>query len=268
MARQNKRNLTYYFAELLILVLGISLSFVLNEYRVQKQEEKTEAELLTNFRDNLILDSLSLHIQMQVQDVRKKSAQSLLRLTPESEFTDSIPYHMVVLLNYGGFYPTDITYQEMRSLGHSRLIQNTELLNEIIQLYEADYDLVGEWASLDKTFMTTELLPYVHETFPFARQFQYQLLPPRKKRDLMRVLTTDQTQNLVQNSELTMLGSKLVFERAMGEVRRIIGMLNTELGEESELGMMAKQQFDSAMNAAQDSIKALQERQKEQESEN
>lgn len=256
MAQHNKRNLKYYLAELTILVLGISLSFVLNEYRIQQQEEKKEVELLQNFRDNLILDSLSLHIQMKVQDLRKESAESLLALTPESEFTDSIAYHIVILLNYGGFYPTDITYQEMRSLGNSRLIQNTQLLNEIIQLYEADYDLVGEWAGLDKAFMLNELLPYVHDNFPFAPKFQYSLMSERKKREMMGVLTTDKTKNLVQNSELTMLGSKAVFERAQGEVRRIVGMLNESLGDESELGKEASESLEAAFKAAEDSLKS------------
>ena len=255
MSRPPKNKFRYYIAELIILILGISLSFILNEYRVQKQEEKKESELLTSFRDNLILDSLALHLQMKLQDVRKESAQSLLKLTPDSEFTDSINYHMIILLNYGGFYPADITYQEMRSLGNSRLIQNTELLNEVIQLYETDYDLVSEWASLDKTFMTTELLPYVHEAFPFARQFQFSRLPDRKKRDFMRVLTGDRSKNLIQNTEVTMLGSKVIFERVQGEIRKIIDLLNDELGDESKYGQETSDELKAQIKAIEDSVK-------------
>ena len=255
MAKPERNNFRYYIAELLILVLGISLSFILNEYRVQKQEEKMEIELLDSFRDNLILDSLALHLQIKAQEVRAKTTTSLLNLTPESEYSDSMAYHMVILLNYGGFYPTDITYQEMRSLGNSHLIQNQEMLNEIIQLYEGDYDLVAEWSTLDKNFMTNQLMPYVYETFPFARKFSYHLLPPAKKREMMRVLTTDRTKNMIQNCELTLLGSSVIFERVLGEVRRIIDMLNSELGGESEMGKKASDELEAAMKAMQDSIK-------------
>lgn len=235
MARQNKRNLKYYFAELIILILGISLSFILNEYRQQQRDLKLESDLLHQFRDNLILDSLMLSAQSQSLDVRRKSCQFLLNLDEKSVYTDSVGLNLIILMNYGGFYPSDITYQEMRSLGNSRLIKNKTLLNELIQVYESDYDLVNEWASADRSFLLDEMLPYMNRTLPFARMLNFSMLPPPKQRDLMRALQVDETQYLIQYSEIMKMGNKQVFDQALGEVRRVIGMINDELGDESTM---------------------------------
>lgn len=240
MARPNRKNLRYYIAELLILVLGISLSFLLNEWRIESSERKVEMELLTQFRDNLILDSMSLSAQVNSLELRMKAAQNLLMIDKNTVYSDTTARNLIFIMNFGGFYPTDITYQEMRSLGNSRLISNKELLQEMIQLYESDYDLVAEWANTDRSFVLNDLLPYMNRELPFARGLNFGAMPLAKKRQLMKVLMEDETRYLAQYSEIMKIGNTQVFQRALGEVRRIIGMLNEELPEESKMGELMK----------------------------
>ncbi len=249
MAKQN-RNFKYYIAELIILVLGISLSFVLNEYRQQQRDMKLESELLHQFRDNLILDSLMLSGQSKSLEMRTEHARYLLNLKEGDDYRDSVGLGLVFLMNYGGFYASDITYQEMRSLGNSRLIKNKTLLNEIIQLYEMDYDIVQEWATADRSFLLDELLPYMNRNLPFARMLNFSSLNNAKRRDLMRVLVKDETRYLIQYSEIMKMGNKAVFDNALNEVRRIIGMINDELEDESTL-LEDSQKADSLARAVE-----------------
>jgi hypothetical protein len=232
-------------AELIILILGISLSFLLNEWRVNSAEKKMEKELLTQFRDNLILDSLSLSVQVESLEARTKAARHLLAIEENTAYNDTTARNLILMLNFGGFYPTDITYQEMRSLGNSRLIKDKELLQEMIQLYESDYDLVAEWANTDRAFLLNDLMPYVNRTLPFARQFRYNTMSAAKKRQLMKLLMADETRYLLQYGEILKMGNKQVYAKALQEVRRIIEMLNEELPEESVLaGMMDQPQSE------------------------
>ncbi len=241
MAPPKRKNLSYYIAELLILVLGISLSFILNEWRQERSERKLETELMMQFRENLILDSISLSAQIQSLDLRMKAAQNLLLVDESSPYSDTTARNLIFIMNFGGFYPTDITYQEMRSLGNSRLIKNKELLQEIIQLYETDFDLLAEWSNTDRTFVLNDLLPYMNRELPFARGLNFGTMSDAKKRQLMKVLIEDETRYLTQYSEIMKIGNKQVFERALGEVRRIIGMLNEELPDEALIAEFAKQ---------------------------
>ena len=54
------RNLKYFFAELMILIIGITASFALNEYWQQRMEMKQEVQLLNSFKNNLVNDSTML----------------------------------------------------------------------------------------------------------------------------------------------------------------------------------------------------------------
>lgn len=233
MARPKRKYLGYYFAELLILVLGISLSFILNDWRQERSDRNLEVQLLTQFRENLILDSAALSGQVQSLDLRMKAAQNLLLVDENTPYSDTTGRNLIFIMNFGGFYPMDITYQEMRSLGNSRLISNKELLQEMIQLYESDFDLLAEWSNTDRAFVLNDLLPYMNRNLPFARGLNFGSMTAAKKRKLMKVLNEDETRYLAQYSEIMKIGNKQVFEHTLGEVRRIIAMLNEELPEGS-----------------------------------
>ena len=51
------RNIKYFIAEIIILVLGISVSFLLNEWRLNQRENTQQTDLLESFKENLITDS-------------------------------------------------------------------------------------------------------------------------------------------------------------------------------------------------------------------
>jgi hypothetical protein len=223
-------------------VLGISLSFVLNEWREQQAERKLEQELLTQLRDNLILDSLSLSVQMNSLDLRRNAAQNLLLIDENTPYNDTTARNLILIMNFGSFEPSDIAYQEMKSLGYSRLVKNKELLQETIQLYETDYDRLSEWVEADKLFLMNDLLPHMNRELPFARMYNFGVVSPKKQRQLMEALLQDETRYIVQYNEILKLGNKQVFELTMGEVRRVIGMLNEELPEESILGELMQKE--------------------------
>ena len=71
----------------------------------------------------------------------------------------------------------------------------------------------------------------------------------------MRVLTGDRSKNLIQNTEVTMLGSKVIFERVQGEIRKIIDLLNDELGDESKYGQETSDELKAQIKAIEDSVK-------------
>jgi len=48
-----RANWTYYLGELVIIVVGIMLSFLLNEWRLGRQEQKQERVILENIQENL-----------------------------------------------------------------------------------------------------------------------------------------------------------------------------------------------------------------------
>lgn len=116
------RNLKYFFAELMILIIGITASFALNEYWQQRMEMKQEVQLLNSFKNNLVNDSTMLFAGIDIMTNQIESAQQLRLMSPDAAYTDSIALDVVTLLSYIPFNSEDITYQEMKSLGTTYII--------------------------------------------------------------------------------------------------------------------------------------------------
>ena len=218
-------------AELLILVLGISMSFLLNEWRVNADNRKVEVRMLEQFQENLIKDSTALSGALNGLDVMLEASNRLLDLNAQSAYNDSIAINLVRVLNFSGFYPTDITYQEMRSLGNSRMIKNKELLKELIQLYESDFSLVREWTSADRSFLLNDMLPYFNGHLPFARGLNFPSLSNRKKQQLVNELTTDESKYVIQSGLIMKSGTQVVYRQVLDEVRKILNMLEVQLND-------------------------------------
>lgn len=222
------RNLKYFFAELMILIIGITVSFALNEYWQQKREEKQEVQLLKSFKANLINDSTVLSTGVEFMERQVESGRRLVLLDENSSFTDSTALDVVTLLSYIPFNPEDITYQEMKSLGTSHIIQNDSLSKEIIGLYERSYENTQEWCSIDADHVKDKLIRYTIEHFPFAPNLNFSALKPNKKRELMKLILTDEFKQLVQWGMLYKQSTKIQFEQGLISIRSIIEKIDDE----------------------------------------
>ncbi len=222
------RNLKYFFAELMILIIGITVSFALNEYWQQKREEKQEIQLLKSFKANLINDSTLLSVGAEFMDSQVESARRLILLNENAPFTDSTALDVVTLLSYIPFTPEDITFQEMKSLGTSHIIQNDSLSKEIIGLYERSYENIQEWAGIDADHVKDKLITYTIEHFPFAPNLSFGAMKPNKKKEFMKIIQTDEFKHLIQWGMLYKQSTKIQFEQGLISIRSIIDKIDNE----------------------------------------
>lgn len=224
------RNFRYFFAELMILIIGITVSFALNEYWQQKREEKQEVQLLKSFKTNLINDSTVLSTGAEFMKSQVEAGRRLILLDENSSFTDSTALDVVTLLSYIPFNPEDITYQEMKSLGTSHIIQNDSLSKEIIGLYERSYENTQEWCRIDADHVKDKLIRYTIEHFPFAPNLNFSVLKPSKKREFMKLILTDEFKQLVQWGMLYKQSTKIQFDQGLVSIRSIIEEIDIEVG--------------------------------------
>ncbi len=223
------RNIKYFLAELMILIIGISVSFALNEYRQQKREEKQEVQLLESFKANLINDSTILSRGAALMASQIESAQRLILLSQDATFTDSTALDVVTLLSYIPFNSEDITYQEMKSLGTNHIIQNDTLSKEIIGLYERSYENIHEWTRIDANHVKEKLITYTIEHFPFAPNLNFGLIDAVNKRKLMTLIQTDEFKHLVQWSMIYKVSTKAQFDIGLTNIKSILEKIDDEI---------------------------------------
>ncbi len=223
------RDIRYFLAELLILIIGITASFALNEYRVQKREQNQERELILNFKSNLISDSLLLSSGSDIIKTQIEAAQRLLLLKPRTDYKDSIAIDMLQMMSYYPFEPNDITYQEMKSVGNTHIIQNDSLLTEIIGVYEGNYKTIKTWVEIDGDHVKQKIIQYVMDGFPYAYGLNYNTLSVNEKSQVMNKLTSDKYKYLIQFGLAYKSSTKGVLDQALKEIRGIISMIDEEL---------------------------------------
>ncbi|GHE51292.1 hypothetical protein [Roseivirga thermotolerans] len=218
----------YFLAELLILIIGITASFALNEFRVNKQEQRQQKDLLKSFKANLVVDSTILHQGIKQLEGQLKNAQKLLVNTP-AEYSDSTVVWVVSLLNYVPFSSNDITYQEMKSVGSTRIIGNDSLTAKIIGLYENGFELVNTWTDIDSEHVRLKMISYVEEQFPFVLGFQYGRAAASTQREFLRAVQADKFKHLIQFGASYKASTKYSFEQVLEDIRETLALIDEEL---------------------------------------
>lgn len=229
MRRDRKsRGFGYFLAEIFILILGISASFVLNEWRLNRQERHQEKELLQSFKGNLAVDSLVIHNGLKQLRIQVKYGEKLLRDNGELPL-DSLIQYSVSLLNYVPFNTNDITYQQMKSSGRTGLIQNDSLSDQLVGLYENGFELLTTWTLIDSEHVRLKMIPYVEENFPFALGLQYSLADNTVQREFSRQLKSDNFKHLIQFGISYKASTAYIFEQVLKEIKVAIDMIDDEL---------------------------------------
>jgi hypothetical protein len=231
--RQKGKSFGFFLAELFILVLGISASFMLNEYRIGQQERSQEQEMLINFRQNLVVDSTRLSSSIEVVEKQLEYATKVLR-AERGVYSDSLFIHTISLLNYAPFSTNDITYEQMKSTGTAYLIQNKELLNQITGLYESGFDVVSLWSNIDGDHVRQRLIPYVEEHFPFVLGLNYPMSSQSTKRDFVKAVQSDNFLHLIQFGQSYKASAAFYYGEALSDIRTLLALLEAEIQEDSD----------------------------------
>ena len=227
-----KRNLPYFLAELLILIIGITVSFALNEYRQDRKEGEQEILLLKSFKDDLVRDSTVLSFGIDLMTSQIEASQKLVLLEPKATFSDSAVINTVTLLSYIPFSPQNIAYEEMKSLGNTHIIKNDSLAKGLIGLYENYYENIFEWSSIDKDHVKNKLINFTINKFPFASNLDFTSLSDQKKRQFMSAIKTDEFKHLVQWGLLYKASTNATFDSALVSIRALIEQIDAEVPED------------------------------------
>jgi len=215
------RTFKFFIAEIFVLVLGISVSFLLNEWRLNQRKNTQERELLESFKQNLVSDSTVIFNGIQALNAQLEGGVKVLT-NETNEYSDSLVYQVLGLLSYVPFKSNDITYEEMKSLGSSNIIKNDSLRAQLIGVYENGYESLGGWVDVDGEHVRTKMIPYIEKNFPFAVNFQYFSKGPEVKRKLIRAINADEFKHLLQFGLSYKTNAKAVFELMLAELKETI----------------------------------------------
>lgn len=189
-----------YFFELLIIVIGITISFWFNNLRESRIEKKEEIRLLTTIKENLIADSLQLFAE---KELYSKSGDYFKNLVdrPFSQGWDSLEMGLGYLQTYSSIPVTEVAYKELQG-GGLKYISNRDLRENIIKHYSVKNWEWQEYNEIDRDMVLNQIIPYINQNAPFFERVMELENNPKSLNKLKLIIETDHFKNLVKMSNL------------------------------------------------------------------
>ncbi len=140
-----KINWWQYLIELIVVIIGISIAFSLENWREHQKEHQITKEYLQSLKADLMLDSVSFKQLIGRTNYSMRCATSV-RQTIENqkiEKADSFFMNMFSMYMPLDFQASRSTIDALENSGQLNLIHNFELKKQIVSLYQ-HYKMIDE----------------------------------------------------------------------------------------------------------------------------
>jgi len=149
--------------EFLVIVAGIMVSFLLNEWRKEQQDRREEQRLLGDLLEDLRQDSLHLANEVDALLMILDFSNRLDRHAQDPIPADSIHTNLGPSLAYSRIPLRQVTYRTMVGSGGTGLVRDPDLMRDLLLLYEQDYFMFAELSEIDKRASLERMIPYVEK---------------------------------------------------------------------------------------------------------
>ncbi|MFM8348577.1 MAG: hypothetical protein ACKOAR_11105, partial [Bacteroidota bacterium] len=141
LTRLLKTNLLRYGGEFLIIFLSITLTWWVDDLRQDLEDRRQEKRHLTNLMKNLETDSLNIIREMEGMENSRKGLNDLYTRLDRSGTNpvDSLERYIIPLIVVPEFHPAKSEYEALKSSGRLTLIQDDDLSENLMELYEVTY---------------------------------------------------------------------------------------------------------------------------------
>ena len=164
-----KKYLIKYSLEFLVIVMGISVSFYLEEIRVANELKTLSVDLKQN-----LLDEISeIEIYMNERELAFKGDQTVLKSLQDIEISydsllkiSDIPSkYNVSLFNYRGFKPPVAFYNSLVNDGKIRYLESSSIKEELDKMHNVHYYYINENIK-DEAVAQRKMIDYFQNNYP------------------------------------------------------------------------------------------------------
>jgi len=215
-----KRYLLYAIGEILLVMIGISLAFQLNNWNDNRVKDNTEVAYYKNIKDQ-IEDDKGLMVEQKAYNnhylAQFKYANEILEANDRSKI-DTLGLIVRKLTQYSDFDRKGNIYETLVNSGEIKLLKNLTIVNNIRGL-EEKYNYVNRMENIHYDAM----IKYVVMTItPILKFSDSSVQKPDQ-------LYTYEFQNLVLSLIQVMTEKNQVYNEAMAEIENIVKLIDEEL---------------------------------------
>ena len=165
-----KVNWLDHFANLLVVILGISIAFYMEGWREEAGNRKQEKKYLESLATDLQTDLEALDTLLKVNEELSASLINLSMASVGRPYgSDSALMYQMLKIQYNPpFTPQRTTYESLKASGKMDLIRDFELRNQIVDLYEQFYRGTSEYDAALNQHVRDFVKPYYMKNVRFT----------------------------------------------------------------------------------------------------
>ena len=215
-----KRYLLYAIGEILLVMIGISLAFQVNNWNDNRIKKNTEIRYYENVRDQIADDKELIERQMNFNNrftAQFKYANEIIETNDRSKL-DTLGMIVRNLTQYSDFDRQGNIYETMVNSGQINLLQNHKIVNGIRELEER-YIYINRMESIHYEAMMRYMAVAINPVLKYATS------EIKKPDDVF----TYEFQNLILMLLQVMEEKDKTYNGALNEIERVTKLIDEEL---------------------------------------
>lgn len=163
---KNKIDWRNHFIELMVVFIGITSAFTLNNWQENRKSASLEQKYISSFIEDIESDIGELERLIVAYDSTLKIVKRLDVLLQKKSAKDSINLYSQNLFVVGEFVPQTNTYESLKASGQMEIISNFALKKRIHEVY-FNYHEVKQVDGIYKNFFDRYIFPFLVDNVEF-----------------------------------------------------------------------------------------------------
>lgn len=159
-----------YLIELVVVFIGITAAFMLNNWRENFKDNQLEQKYLNSLFDDIVYDSQQLKIILAANENKLNQAKrSIEILTTGDLATDSAAGLLASILTNYPFTPETSTYESIKYSGNFNILSDYELKEALI-LYYQSFEEARFKEQIYNDYIHEYAIPFVYKNMDLLNQ--------------------------------------------------------------------------------------------------
>lgn len=216
-----------YLIEIIIIILGISASFALNEWSKKQSNHTDYKKYLESLKIDIQVDSAQMIRDLGSYTNIARGTELILRYDDKNRKDSLLNFALAVggLDNFIEFLPNNNTFQMLSSTGGFNVFENQELVKEIIQLYQFDYAFIKMIGTEANNEREDFIKPYLFKNIYLEDRETF----PNIKTNIPKLINDVVFRNLCYSYGESCWGAVNSYRRAIKRLVKVAAMIEEEL---------------------------------------
>lgn len=222
---KSKINWRNHFIELLVVVIGITIAFGMENWAERKRNKESEINYLTSLRDDITNDSTELEHILDSTIVLSQNVGFLFPYIFGNAPVEKLKYrHVVSTYTPPYFNAKDGTYHSLVNSGSLGIISNYQLRASITDLYNFYYDEIARADDFIHDLVGNQIYPYMLENIRFGN-------PEMNENQILDIkpLQNNKVKNMIGSYSNFLRERMGIYRKAQEQCSAVLKEIETEL---------------------------------------